>query len=424
MPYAQGLRQFIAIWFEAIFKTRPATVNADKLPVFNPMFKPIRGTFKGQGQTGTYEPRTVVLGKKAVEWSFGVDVNPANLFTACKMLFCGLEQQGTASLFHTRFHLSDLLSMGMQDGHAVLSRFFPFDGMLCGQGGFTFKEEGAMELTLSGVGAVANPAVNATVVNGATVDRTALASISHLAGRIKKAGVKIGYIKTVSLDINRNLSRDSAQDETDSVAVIVPDTSSITGKMTALMETAAVDLYNSGLAGEDTTFEFYVPAGAGQGFWVELTNVKLMPFNVEGSGGGLKTISGAFEAQGNGGNVKGSARGLFFTTLAIGGLTLIFSVDGAADQTVTFTAGDKTPDQAVTEINAQTTGCVARVERSLLLDGTSGFIVIESDTAGASGSIQVKATSTAEVLMGFDVALHAGLSNVHGVYWVANKVAA
>jgi hypothetical protein len=63
------------------------------------------------------------------------------------------------------------------------------------------------------------------------------------------------------------------------------------------------------------------------------------------------------------------------------GLTLEISVDGGGTQTVTFGATDDAVSELADAINAQTTGLLASVE--------SGALVIESETEGATASIEI-----------------------------------
>jgi hypothetical protein len=420
MPFAQGMSQSIVRWSESTAGTRPGTVNADKLPVINPRFTPARNTSRSNAQTGSPEPRATIMGKKAVDFSHGLECNPSSMAPPLYDLYGTREQQGTSALYHTRFSLGSPRPFGAQDGHTDISKFFPYDGLYYGSADFSFSTEGAMELQLAGMGLRAGTPVGATVVNGTTTDRTSGQPFSYLFGRVKKDGVKIGYVKMATLGVNRALGRDAAMDETDEMAVIFSEIATVGGNITALMNADAVDLYTGGLDGDDVQLEFYVPYGSGQGFWAVFPSAKLLPFSVVPNGTGLNTIEGRFEAQP--GDTKGSARSKFFSTLALNGLTLIISVDGGANQTVTFGVGDDTPDEAIIAINAGSTGCVARVERKL--GETGGIVIIESDTAGSGGSIDVKVTSTADALMGFDNVAHAGLTGVSHELWLANTVVA
>lgn len=73
-----------------------------------------------------------------------------------------------------------------------------------------------------------------------------------------------------------------------------------------------------------------------------------------------------------------------------GAVDLVFSVDGAADTTITFVSGDfsnyaaATAQEVAAKINATVAG---------LADGTTGRVVLTSSTIGASSSLQVKAAS-------------------------------
>lgn len=68
------------------------------------------------------------------------------------------------------------------------------------------------------------------------------------------------------------------------------------------------------------------------------------------------------------------------------GLTLIISVDGGGNQTVTFGAADNTAPELVSAINTQTTGCTAALN--------DNFITITSDAIGSAGSVSVTGGTT------------------------------
>lgn len=86
------------------------------------------------------------------------------------------------------------------------------------------------------------------------------------------------------------------------------------------------------------------------------------------------------------------------TTLTLPGdltaKTLIISVDGGADQTVLFQAGDTTPTLVVARVNLETTGLVAS------LTPTTNFLQLLSDTGGAGSKLVIKG-GTANATFGF-----------------------
>jgi hypothetical protein len=418
MPFAQGMRQAIFLLPESAFKTLAGTVTADKVPVINPSFRPIRNQFQSNALTGSPEPRAVILGKVGVEWDAGIECNPSSLDPWLTKL-CGTRVSGgSADLFHRRYNLGDMSSFAVEDSHADLVKFLGYRGLYVGSGSFQFATEGAMEAQVSGLGAKALASVGATVINSTITDRTTLAPFSYLYGRVKKNGATIGYVKTATLDINRNLGRDMAMDETNELAVIFSEIASVGGRITALF--SSVELYDEALGDSAVSLEFWIPYGLGQGFLVILPSVVLQPFAVQTNGTGLCTLEGSYTAQGIG-TTAGRVWSKYFTSEALNGLTLRVKVDGAAAQVVTFAPSDDTPEEAAAAVNAQTTGCTASVLR--MVGETGGVLSIASDLAGSGGSIEIEAASTAEVLLGIDNAVHTGLTNVSMELWLFNKVA-
>lgn len=86
-----------------------------------------------------------------------------------------------------------------------------------------------------------------------------------------------------------------------------------------------------------------------------------------------------------------------------GNNSLVFAVDGGADQTFTLTAGTKTAAQIATDLSDMTGGGALSY---------NGKLRIVSATTGASSSIQVKSASTCRTVFDFDTDLHVGTSGV------------
>ncbi len=97
--------------------------------------------------------------------------------------------------------------------------------------------------------------------------------------------------------------------------------------------------------------------------------------------------------------VKGSISGTATTNTVADGETLVFTVDGGSNQTVTFGAGTHgSLDDIATHINSNTTGIVASTD-------SNGYLQIESENTGEDISI---ANGTANAT---DVAMTAGNSS-------------
>ena len=112
--------------------------------------------------------------------------------------------------------------------------------------------------------------------------------------------------------------------------------------------------------------------------------------SVASGGSGILTFTGSGAI--SSGATAVSSKTAFEAPLALS--TFIVGVDGGADQTVTFAAGDVTTAALVAaKINSSTTGLTASVT-------PAGTIQITSDTSGATAALAVKA-GTANAALGF-----------------------
>lgn len=101
-----------------------------------------------------------------------------------------------------------------------------------------------------------------------------------------------------------------------------------------------------------------------------------------------------------------------------GGETLVISVDGGSNQTVTFTAAvNQTAAQVAAFINGFLTGATA-VTRTI---GINTFLEIRTNTLGASGSIQILSSSTSNSIFGFTTNLTVVNGIAHTAYQVAQN---
>lgn len=80
--------------------------------------------------------------------------------------------------------------------------------------------------------------------------------------------------------------------------------------------------------------------------------------------------------------------------------TLIIEIDGGAPQTIVLTAGVRSAEQVMADINLVLTGALASV--------TGSAVRITTSVTGISASILVQAASTADVVLGFDNDPHDG----------------
>jgi hypothetical protein len=421
MPnYGQGMNEQLLLGFETSFKTMPGTVNADKVPVVNPSIKPSRNKFQSNSLTGSPQPRPVVFGKIGVDGTLRVECNPISLMPVLKGLFGTPTSQQCGTNYDWTYTLGTMPSMWIEQGHSDVSRFFLVNGAYIGSASFDFAVEGLMEADFSFVGGKLTVA-NTTAVNGSTTDRTGLAPIEYIQGRIKQGGAVIGYTQDVRLDINRNLQKEFAQDQTTEVATIFSQVASVSGRLTALFQDTT--LFALSMSGAETSLEIFVPFSSGYGLLVYMPTVKLEPGEVVTSGTGIVKVDFSFTAyaRGTSSATAGYVRSQYFSgpvTVNTGNDLIAVKVDGGSIQNVTLTNGSRTVDQIVTDLQAGLTGATVSVER--LPNDAGGRFIIQSNTTGTASSVQIDVTTEAEATYGFDNSVHAGLSNQSIIFTLMN----
>jgi hypothetical protein len=98
---------------------------------------------------------------------------------------------------------------------------------------------------------------------------------------------------------------------------------------------------------------------------------------------------------------KATIAGTADETFDVDGLTLVVSIDGGAEQTITLSGNGQTAAQVASQIDAGLSGATAMVTGSTK-------VAIESDLYYASGSVQIMTSSTADTELGFDNSIHYG----------------
>jgi hypothetical protein len=418
---ATGMNESLSLGKEVSFKTMPATVNASKVPVTSPSIKPSRSEFQSQALTGSPQPNPLVTGKIGVDGSFTLECSKDALEPILDGVFGTPVKSGTTGFYERIYTLGTMLPMFVEQAHSDVSRYFLWNGIYFNSVSFIFGSEGLMSASVDVLGA--KQTINeVTEIDGTHSDLTTAIPFSYLHSRISVAGAKVGWSQEVTLDINRNGYKELAQDETNEVAFIGFAKASVTGRVKALFQdvTSFHTAMTAAQNGTETSIEIYVPAGDGHGVWIVLPTIVFKPAAPVTSGTGVVTADLEFTAYARGpaSSVPAGIRSAFFTSIDVATETLVISVDGAADQTVTFPEDTDTPAEVAAAINAQATGCTAVVERAA--GETGGVVRIISNAVGSAGSIQVKASSTAEALLGFDTAAHLGLSGQSVVAYLVN----
>lgn len=424
MPHASGMKQSIRLAKEASLKTLPATVHAGKIPAIQPNFGLGRNKFQSSALTGSPQPRPIALGKKWVDFDFRVEASPLSLVDPLEALFGSVELSGTPALQQRLYYLGDQSTWGVEQAHTDLTLFPRWLGLMFGAGSFAIETDGLCEVGFAGVGCrQVTPTPAATMVNGTLRDRTSLLPFGYLFVRIRRGGTVLGYSKTMAFDVNRQVGYDFTQDETDEPSAVFTQVASIVGRMKARFENR--DLLDESAVGDETSLDFFLPAGNGLALFGSFPTVRFTPFKITSNGTGILDVDGGFDAyaRGSASQFAGQLRSEWFTAKGtLPTTTLVIKLNGGAGITVTFQAGDTTPEAVVARINgAAGLAGVASVER--MAGEVGGVVVLKASTNGAGGSIQVDASSTGDLILGFDNLVHTGLDNVALVLGLLNQAA-
>ena len=423
MAYAQGTSESLFLGKEDSFKTMPATVNGDKIPVISPNIRPNRNKFQSQALTGVRQPRPVKFGKVGASGSFSLECNPGSLILPLEMAMGTVELFGGATVKTRRYSLGALVPWWIQQSHTDVGKHFLWNGIYGGGFTFNFGAEGIMEAEFPVMGA-RQSIFNSSQINGTILDRTGYDPFDYLLIRVKRGGVTLAVSQSVTLRLDNRLGQAVAQDETNEQAVIFTEIPEVTGSGTFLFQdTTELDL---ALTGTETDLEIMVPDASGAYVLCYVPSLRFGPAAPPTNGTGLVTVQLDFDAYARGAASAHAARlrSKYFSSAAVAGLsgqTLVISVDGAADQTVTFAAGDDTLTEVVAAINTQTTGLVASVERRA--GDTGGVILLQSDTKGTTSSLEIDAASTATGLE-FQTTAVSGLTNQSLVVELVTPIAA
>lgn len=419
MAFSSGMSESFVLGFETSFKVPPATLNVEKEPVANISFKPATNWHFSEAKTGNPEPREPVLGKIGLDASFELECSKDSLPVPLKGLFGAPDTSGTTGFFDHYFTLKSTgpLSMFAEQQFTDISQYLYYNGLYLGKADFRIEPEGLMKATFGGMGAKMRR-FSSSQVNGATTDRTGSSPVNYLPGVLKQGGAVIAYIQSASVSVDRQLDKRSHIDSTNEIGVIFSQIAKVTGSFKASFQDGA--MLDLALAGTETSAEFQLwDSVTGHGVNITLPTIKIKPAGVTSNGTGLNDLDFEFEGYGRTGATatKAEVWSKFFTAEAgLNLLTLIFALTGSgapADQTVTFETGDDTPTEIAAEINAETTDMTAAVE--------NGRVVVRPDNA--AHTIQVTAPSTADVLLGFDNAVHSSYSGKSIIVRVSNAQA-
>lgn len=392
MPFAQGMNEALYLIFETSFKVLPGTVNASKVPIINPRFTPAVNRFTSDALTGSPDGRPVIDGKVGVDFSFELESNRESLGTLLKGLFgVPVAEYGLASgLFDHYFVLAALPSMQTEMRFTDVSQNLQWGGLYIGSLDASFEAEGLMKATFGGMGAFQINEGSSTIINGAITDKTIDVPLSYLLATIKEAGVAIAYAQMVSLRVDRGLDKRNHIDATNQVGVIFGQIAKVSGTLKTSFQDKA--LLDKALNSTETSLEIYVPdTSNGCGLKVMTPTIKLKPAAPDTNGTGLADLSFEFDAyaRGTASDTAGEVLSRFIGSgaLSLNTKTLVMSIDGGGNQTITFTATETTLALTVTKINATLTGAVASSE--------NGRLVVTSSTKGTASNVNVQASSTA-----------------------------
>lgn len=406
MARAQTYKRNVVIGKETSFKTLPGTPVGFRLPVSSPNFSIDRATFQSSAQTGSPEPRKVHKGKKSGQGDTAVEASHAALLPTLDAVLGGYRSQGAGTIKVYEFYLDDLDSWAVEEQLTDITQYILTKGFTGNSIDITAESDGLMSVRLAGLSAIESGSGSKTFADVNVTDLTGYDPFSYGLSKTSYNGAKLSENKLFNLAINRRAGTDFEQDETDETATIFSAIAQVTGRVMANI--TDLTLYDLLMSETPVFIESWVPGDNGLAILSEVRKAVFNPGRRPADEGGLIRLEGTYDAQGTDADHPGRAYSDYFTSEDLNTLTLLVSVDGGANQTVTFASDGMSPDAVVTQINTDVTGATASVRRKA--GDTGGIVVIESDTVGASSSIQVDASSTADALLGFDNVQHDGLA--------------
>jgi hypothetical protein len=416
---AQTAFETLLLGFETTPGSFPSPRDAVLLPATG-AFNPARNQFQSKAPTGRRQPRPSQYGKIGIEGSYHLECSKESVTSPFKALLSAPRSSGTTGFYSHQFGFGSILSTFIEQRHSDIGAgggYFTINGGYHSHATLNFTAEGLMEADFNVMGIKNSPGLTTEQVTGTVVDKTGEDPFSYLLTRVTIGGVVKGYVESVALNINNNMTRSNAMDQTAYSHAVFADVPTVDGSIVAEFEEK--DLFLLADAATETSLEIFLPCGSGHGHYVELPTFKLRPGWPQAQGGVVRSTF-QFDGYGKVGasDVAGVVRSMYFTSLSLNGLTLLISPDAGGDQTVTFGASDDTPDEAAAAINTQTTLMTATVDRQAGEIG--GVVILKTDKKGSTGSIKIQAASTADTVMGFDNAVHSGLDGQAVVLTVCN----
>ncbi len=393
MATAQGFNETVIIGPETTLKNPPGSPAGFKLPVANVSFKPSVDRFTSDALTGSANPRPVVDGKVACDFSFDLECSDVSLGYPLKGLFGGMSDQGVSTNYDHIFTLDTVGSWYGEQQFSDITKYFPYRGLRFGSGNFTFAPQGLMKATFGGMGCIMDAPVSSAYSTGTVTDKTGNLPFSYLYGTLKYKGAAFAVTTEVKIDVDRQLEKVLAIDGTNEAADIISKIAMLKGSLKAYVTDAT--LFTDALASTEVSLEMLVPhTTLGYGLKVTLPTLKLKPSAPTTNGpGGL--ITGEFEfdayARGSASATAGFIGSKGFTTAAVvaGDEINVYADGSGSPVAIPLTTGAsrtiaqwKADFDAVTAFNSVATCTIE-----------NGRLIIASKTTGTSSSIKLANSS-------------------------------
>ena len=392
--------------FETTQGVLPATPPADRLPFGNINLNPNVPDFADDAMDGTSEPREWVAGKFGADGSFSVTGSRESYGPLMKATFGVPVTYGATGWYDHYFQLGSTMasSFYFEQDHADVTEYHLWLGnqisswrQNCTFQGLFKGEFGVIGLSMVPYGA--------SQITGTITDRTGSRALNYITATVKEGGSTVAFIKTINWNLDLHLERLGSMDGTRyGYAIARSALASLNVDLTAHFLDSS--LVTKGINGTETSLEVFAPAvELGHGVKTWLPTGKYKPFGINASG------AGTLEQRFNGMFYKNSSSLVAaevltkgFTSVTVTNATddtLVLAFDGGGDETFDLTTGANTPAQIAALINATIIGGAAFVEyadpSNVALGGRVG---VRSLVTGPLGSVQVKATSTCETLLG------------------------
>ncbi len=411
MPtYASGPFTRGKLGFESSPGVLPGTPDNYLLPFGNIQQNPNVPDFADDAMDGSLDPREWVAGKFGPGGSFSVTGSRDSMPVMMKATFGAPTTYGSTGSYDHYFSLSSSSAPSFFFQHEMTDTTTDFflalgNRISSWQQQCTFQ--GLFKPQFNFMGSKLSGYDTNQLGAGTTTDATGSRALNYITATVEFDGTLVAYIKTLSWNLDLKMQGNDGMDGTPYhlAGAILPN-ALFTLNVDFTAHYLNRDFFDAALAGTQQAVAVRAPAvETGHGVKTWLPAGKYKPFGISATGASMleQRFGGMFYRNATS-LVAAETLSKGFTSVTVVNAsndTLILTTD-IGDETFDLTTGANTPATIAATVNATGVNVEAVVEWDDENDHTKGGRVAfrRKNQPGPTGSIQVKAASTCESLLG------------------------